>query len=110
MAYNIYQEFDIQNITVHLNSIGSAEIRPAYLDNLRKSVESIKNTLCNRIKEAILFNNSNRLSNIIINDWYWNRTHALFQDPEDSVTFTTQSTYQYNIRKLFLSIFNSYNF
>ena len=38
---------------------------------------------------------------------YGNRTHALFQDPEDSVTFTTQSTYQYNIRNLFLSIFNS---
>ena len=46
MAYHIYQDFDIQEIDVRLNSIGSTEIRPAYLEQLRKSLSKVKEELC----------------------------------------------------------------
>ena len=46
LAYNIYQGFDIQNLAVRLNSIGSTNIRLKYLDKLRNTVQSIKHELC----------------------------------------------------------------
>ena len=46
LAYNIYNSFDIQDMTVRLNSIGSAEIRPIYLKTLRSSVTKIEKELC----------------------------------------------------------------
>ena len=46
LAYNIFKKFDIQNMSVRLNSIGNAEIRPAYLESLRSSVKKIKSQLC----------------------------------------------------------------
>ena len=36
MAYNIYKKFDLQDIAVHINSIGSLNIRPKYLKKLYK--------------------------------------------------------------------------
>ena len=46
LAYNIFKKFDIRNMSVRLNSIGNAEIRPAYLESLRSSVKKIKSKLC----------------------------------------------------------------
>ena len=46
LAYNIYKKFNINNIQVRLNSIGSSSIRPIYLNKLRESIQSIKNKLC----------------------------------------------------------------
>ena len=60
LAYNIYQKFDIQNMIVRLNSIGSADIRPKYLDKLRNSVQNIKHKLC-KICQARLEKNALRL-------------------------------------------------
>ena len=60
LAYNIYKGFNIQNMMVRLNSIGSAEIMPAYLDNLRHSVKSIKHELC-KICQARIEKNALRL-------------------------------------------------
>ena len=53
IAYNIYKEFQIQDITVRLNSIGSTDIRPLYLINLRKSLEKIKYELCQTCQSRI---------------------------------------------------------
>ena len=53
LAYYIYKGFDIQDMTVRLNSIGSAEIRPAYLKTLRSSVRKIENILCNTCQTRI---------------------------------------------------------
>jgi histidyl-tRNA synthetase len=52
-AYNIYQEFDIKNLNVRLNSIGSADIRPKYLDKLRSTIQSIKHELCKTCQERL---------------------------------------------------------
>lgn len=46
LAYTIYKSFNIQDMTVKLNSIGSAEIRPAYLTHLRDTLQSKKQELC----------------------------------------------------------------
>ena len=46
MAYNIYKTFDIQEMNVRLNSIGSKEIRLIYLDKLRISLAKKSNVLC----------------------------------------------------------------
>ena len=53
LAYNIYKGFDIQDMTVRLNSIGSAEIRPEYLKILRSSVRKIENELCKTCQTRI---------------------------------------------------------
>ena len=53
LAYNIYKGFDIQDMTVRLNSIGSAEIRPSYLKTLRSSVRKIENMLCKTCQTRI---------------------------------------------------------
>ena len=50
LAYNIYQELGIKDINVKLNSIGSANIRPKYLEKLRKSLKNKKNKLCKACK------------------------------------------------------------
>jgi len=47
LAYHIYQDFDIQEMEVCLNSIGSAEIRPAYLKLLRRTLDKYRGELCN---------------------------------------------------------------
>ena len=46
MAYNIYKTFDIQEMNVRLNSIGSKEIRLIYLDKLSISLAEKSNVLC----------------------------------------------------------------
>ncbi len=46
LAYNIYKKFDIQKMSVRLNSIGNAEIRPLYLETLRSSIKKIETKLC----------------------------------------------------------------
>ena len=46
MAYNIYKAFDIQQMNVRLNSIGSVEIRPVYLEKLRKLLAQESKALC----------------------------------------------------------------
>ena len=56
LAYNIYKSFDIQNMTVRLNSIGSEEIRPAYLETLRSSVKKIEGKLCKTCQSRIKTN------------------------------------------------------
>ena len=53
LAYNIYKKFNIQDISVRLNSIGNAEIRPLYLGNLRSSVKKIKTELCSTCQTRI---------------------------------------------------------
>jgi len=53
LAFNIYKGFDIQDMTVRLNSIGSAEIRPAYLKTLRSAVKKIENELCKTCQTRI---------------------------------------------------------
>ena len=53
LAYNIYKKFNIQDISVRLNSIGNAEIRPLYLGNLRSSVKKIKTELCRTCQTRI---------------------------------------------------------
>lgn len=47
MAYNIYKSFNIQEMNIHLNSIGSKEIRTVYLDKLRTSLAKESKNLCN---------------------------------------------------------------
>ncbi len=46
LAYTIYKSFNILEMSVKLNSIGSAEIRPAYLSQLRETMQSTKSELC----------------------------------------------------------------
>ena len=46
MAYHIYQDFDIQEMEVNLNSIGSEEIRPVYLKLLRNTLDKYRGELC----------------------------------------------------------------
>ena len=53
LAYNIYKKFNIQDISVRLNSIGNAEIRPLYLVNLRSSVKKIETKLCSTCQTRI---------------------------------------------------------
>ena len=53
LAYNIYKKFNIQNMTVRLNSIGNAEIRPTYLETLRSSVKKIETELCSTCQTRI---------------------------------------------------------
>ncbi len=53
LAYNIYKKFNIQDISVRLNSIGNAEIRPLYLGNLRSSVKKIETELCSTCQTRI---------------------------------------------------------
>jgi len=53
LAYNIYKKFNIQDMTVRLNSIGNAEIRPSYLKTLRSSVKKIETELCSTCQTRI---------------------------------------------------------
>ena len=53
LAYNIYKKFNIQEMTVRLNSIGNAEIRPNYLGTLRSSVKKIETELCSTCQTRI---------------------------------------------------------
>ena len=53
MAYNIYKTFDIQKMKVQLNSIGSKEIRPIYLDKLRSSLMNASKELCHSCKTRL---------------------------------------------------------
>ena len=46
LAYNIFKGFDIKDMTLRLNSIGSAEIRPEYIKTLLSSIKEIENELC----------------------------------------------------------------
>ena len=46
MAYTIYKAFEIQEMNIILNSIGSKEIRPIYLDKLRSSLMKESKELC----------------------------------------------------------------
>ena len=46
MAYHIYQNFGIQEMEVRLNSIGSEEIRPVYLELLRNILDKYRGELC----------------------------------------------------------------
>ena len=46
MAYHIYRDFDIQEMEVRINSIGSAEIRPVYLELLRNTLNKYSGELC----------------------------------------------------------------
>ena len=46
MAYQIYQDCDIQEMEVRINSIGSADIRPAYLELLRNTLDKYRGELC----------------------------------------------------------------
>ena len=47
MAYHIYSEFQIKEMKVRLNSIGSKEIRPKYLKKLRETLLESATDLCN---------------------------------------------------------------
>ena len=47
LAYNIYKHFNIQDMEVRINSIGSSEIRPVYLDLLNKSLNKYVGDFCN---------------------------------------------------------------
>ena len=53
LAYNIYKKFNIQDMTVRLNSIGNAEIRPTYLETLRSHVKKIETELCSTCQTRI---------------------------------------------------------
>ena len=53
LAYNIYKKFNIQDMTVRLNSIGNAEIRPTYLETLRSYVKKIETELCSTCQTRI---------------------------------------------------------
>ena len=53
LAYNIFKGFDIQDMIVRLNSIGSAEIRSAYLKTLRSCVKKIDKELCETCQTRI---------------------------------------------------------
>ena len=53
MAYNIYKTFDIQEMNVRLNSIGSKEIRLIYLDKLRLSLMKETNELCHSCQARV---------------------------------------------------------
>ena len=50
LAYNIYDNFGIQDLEIKINSIGSSKIRPAYLDLLRNSIQKYIEDLCNTCK------------------------------------------------------------
>ena len=53
MAYNVYKYFDIKEMEVHLNSIGSAEIRPLYLKLLHKSLNKYEGDFCKSCKSRL---------------------------------------------------------
>ncbi|MBC8256868.1 MAG: histidine--tRNA ligase [Candidatus Marinimicrobia bacterium] len=53
LAYNIYKKFNIQDMSVRLNSIGNAEIRPLYLETLRSSIKKIEMELCTTCQTRI---------------------------------------------------------
>jgi len=53
MAYKIYETFGIQNLSVRINSIGSASIREKYLTELRNSLLPIKSELCKSCQNRI---------------------------------------------------------
>ena len=53
MAYKIYETFGIQNLSVRINSIGSASIREKYLAELRNSLLSINSELCKSCQNRI---------------------------------------------------------
>ena len=50
LAYRIYEFFGIKDMQVKINSIGSSDIRPAYLDLLRSSIKKYIDDLCNTCK------------------------------------------------------------
>ena len=53
MAYRIYKDFDIEKMEVSINSIGSAEIRPAYLKLLRNNLDKYIRDLCDTCKTRL---------------------------------------------------------
>ena len=53
LAYNIFKGFNIKDMTVLLNSIGSAEIRSEYLITLRSSIRKIEKELCRNCQTRI---------------------------------------------------------
>ena len=60
IAYNIYKNFDIHNLSVRINSIGSSDIREKYLKILKKSLLKYKSFL-SPISQKRLENNALRL-------------------------------------------------
>ena len=60
MAYQVYKYFDIKEMEVHVNSIGSAEIRPLYLKLLHKNLNKYEGEFCKSCKSR-LDNNALRI-------------------------------------------------
>jgi len=46
VAYNIYKSFGIEELSVKVNSIGSPEVRPKYLEELRNQLLPYSKALC----------------------------------------------------------------
>lgn len=46
IAYNIYKSFGIKDLSVKINSIGSSEVRPKYLDELKNQLSNHSEKLC----------------------------------------------------------------
>ena len=53
MAYNIYKNFNIKDMSVRLNSIGSFEIRAKYLDLLKNNLENYIGELCKNCNKRL---------------------------------------------------------
>ena len=53
MAYHIYKNFNIKDMSVRLNSIGSFEIRAKYLDLLKNNLEKYIGELCENCNKRL---------------------------------------------------------
>jgi len=53
MAYKIYETFGIKDLSVRINSIGSAKIKELYLATLRDALNLVKSDLCNTCQHRI---------------------------------------------------------
>tara|TARA_Y100000590_G_C15708283_1_gene1009422 strand:+ start:526 stop:1779 length:1254 start_codon:yes stop_codon:yes gene_type:complete len=85
MAYHIYKNFNIKDMSVRLNSIGSPEIRVKYLDLLKNNLEKHIGDLCENCNKR-LQKNALRIfdcKNQICQDLFDDRAPLIF----DSISY-----------------------
>lgn len=56
IAYHIYKSFGITELSVKINSIGSPEVRPRYLEELRSKLNIHSNKLCKTCNHRLFTN------------------------------------------------------
>ena len=56
IAYNIYKSLGVEKIKVRINSIGSADVRPRYVKELRKQLSPYLDKMCKTCNDRIITN------------------------------------------------------